>query len=506
LKPASRAGQPTSLLRNGVAQSGNFLTTYALSFVAAPIVVAGLGIRAFGIWALTGALAQYGGLIDLGVGRSLSRHVAANHSDRRACGEYLTIGFVTVLLVGVIVVGVAEATAPLLARNLHVSTASMRVVLACSCALLVCAMLTAVVSAYPIGRQRMVTPNIASTGGSVINFVASVGSIAFGARLPGYAIANASAGLITVTLVTAVVLRFEGAIPLSVPGVQRTKDFLRYAVKTQLSWAMELVNYQSDKIVIAFAVGPAAAGSYELANRVAFAARQVGVLPSMTLLPTLTAELSRSGIDHLRRAYHGFTQMIVSVGFPALWLTAALSPLLLAAWLSHVPHDSAAVLLALSIAYLANVSSDVGKVVASAAGDLSVVVRTSVATAIVNLVLTALLAPLFGLWGVLAGTVVALTGGALIQVAVVQKQFALAPRAYITAVLPTLRLCALLAIPLFVVSYSRVIQGRLAAAAAVVILSSLYLAAYMLFAARAGRLPQRIVTRIPALRRFTVAA
>jgi O-antigen/teichoic acid export membrane protein len=501
LKPASRAGQPTSLLRNGVAQSGNFLTTYALSFVAAPIVVAGLGIRAFGIWALTGALAQYGGLIDLGVGRSLSRHVAANHSDRRACGEYLTIGFVTVLLVGVIVVGVAEATAPLLARTLHVSTATMRVVLACSCALLVCAMLTAVVSAYPIGRQRMVTPNIASTAGSVINFVASVGSIAIGARLPGYAIANASAGLITVTLVTAVVLRFEGAIPLSVPGVQRTKDFLRYAVKTQLSWAMELVNYQSDKIVIAFAVGPAAAGSYELANRVAFAARQVGVLPSMTLLPTLTAELSRSGIDHLRRAYHGFTQMIVSVGFPALWLTAAL-----AAGLSHVPHDSAAVLLALSIAYLANVSSDVGKVVASAAGDLSVVVRTSVATAIVNLVLTALLAPLFGLWGVLAGTVVALTGGALIQVAVVQKQFALAPRAYITAVLPTLRLCALLAIPLFVVSYSRVIQGRLAAAAAVVILSSLYLAAYMLFAARAGRLPQRIVTRIPALRRFTVAA
>lgn len=497
--------QPFSQLRNGIAQSGNFLTTYALSFVAAPIVVAGLGIRAFGIWALTGALAQYVGLIDLGVGRSLSRHVAANHSDRRACGEYLAIGFVAVLVVGVIALGFAVATAPLLARSVHISSTSLRVVLGCSCSLIVCSMLTAVVSAYPIGRQRMVTPSIAAAAGSVINFLASVGSIAAGVGLPGYSVANAGAGLVTVILVTAVVLRFEGAIPLSRPSVGRTREFLRYAVKTQLSWAMELVNYQSDKVVIALAVGPSAAGSYELASRVAFAARQIGILPSVTLLPTLTTELTQSGMDHVRRAFHGITETIVSIGFPVLWLTAALSPLLLAGWLSHVPHDAAAVLLALSMASLASVSSDVGKVVASAEGDLTVVVRSAVGTAIVNLGLTALLAPLFGLWGVLAGTVVALTAGALVQVALVQRRFALPPRAYLTAVLPTLRLCALLAIPLFVISYSQVIHGRLAAAAMAVVLASSYLFLYVVFAARAGRLPQEVVNRIPAVRRFSVA-
>jgi O-antigen/teichoic acid export membrane protein len=367
-------------------------------------------------------------------------------------------------------------------------------------------MLTGVVCAYPIGRQRMVTPNLGSTAGSVVNFVASVGSIALGARLPGYALANAGAGLLTVLLVTALVLRFEGRVPLAWPSLSRTKDFLRYAVKTQLSWAMELINYQSDKIVIAFAVGPAAAGSYELANRVALAARQFGVLPSMTLLPTLTAELSKSGMGHVRRGYHGFTEMIVSIGFPVLWLTAALSPLLFVAWLSHVPHDAAAVLLALSIASLAYVSSDVGKVIASAFGDLTVVVRTAVGTGVVNLALTAMMAPVFGIWGILAGTVVALTGGALVQVVLVQKRFALSPRAYITAVLPTLRMCALLAIPVFVISYSEVIQGRLAAVAAVVVLSSLYLTAYVLLAARAGRVPQQIVARIPGLRRIRVAA
>src|SRR5450755_141123 len=107
------SGLPTSLIRNTLAQLSPVLVGYCFSFVAAPIVVAGLGIRAFGIWALTGALAQYGGLLDLGVGRSLARYDAAHQHDRRACGEYLAIGFVAVLVVGVIALGFAVATAPL---------------------------------------------------------------------------------------------------------------------------------------------------------------------------------------------------------------------------------------------------------------------------------------------------------------------------------------------------------------------------------------------------------
>jgi O-antigen/teichoic acid export membrane protein len=507
LTSASPAPQPSSLLRNVLAQSGNLLTTYGLSFIAAPIVVAGLGIREFGIWALTGALAQYGGLIDLGVGRSLSRYVAAHQSDRRACGEYLAIGLITVSLVGMVLLAAAIAAAPLVAGAIHgISTSSMRVVLICSVVLLTASMATSAVSAYPIGMRRMVVPNAGSAAGSVVNFALSVGAILAGDRLPGYALANAIAGVITVLLVVGLVIISERGIPLHWPTWSRTKEFLRYAIKNQLCWAMELVNYQSDKIVIAFAVGPAAAGAYDLANRVAFAVRGIGILPSITLLPTLTAELSHRGMDHLRDSYARLTELIVSVAFPFMWLAGALAPLLLGAWLSHVPRDATVVLPAMAFAYLANVSSDVGKVVASAAGDLTIVVRTVIATAIVNLALTVALAPLFGLWGVLAGTVIALTGGALTQVALVQRRFGLDPRSYISAVLPTLRVCALLAIPVIVISYSHLIHGRFAAGAAVVLLSSLYTSAYLLLAARSGRLPDRVLARIPPLRRFVVAA
>jgi hypothetical protein len=41
----------------------------------------GSGLRQFGIWALTGALAQYVALLDLGAGASLSRFIAKHHHD-----------------------------------------------------------------------------------------------------------------------------------------------------------------------------------------------------------------------------------------------------------------------------------------------------------------------------------------------------------------------------------------------------------------------------------------
>ena len=78
---SARDRQTSSLVRNTVAQSGGRLAAYVLSFVSAPIVLHGLGLRNFGIWAVSGALAQYAGLLDLGVGFSVARYIARDPDD-----------------------------------------------------------------------------------------------------------------------------------------------------------------------------------------------------------------------------------------------------------------------------------------------------------------------------------------------------------------------------------------------------------------------------------------
>jgi O-antigen/teichoic acid export membrane protein len=500
------SGLPTSLIRNTLAQLSPVLVGYFFSFVAAPIVVAGLGIRAFGIWALTGALAQYGGLLDLGVGRSLARYVAAHQHDRRGCGEYTVLGFLTVAVVGALLLALAFATAPWLAHALGgITVHDMRIVLLSSTVMFVGSMLTFVIAAYPVGLRRMVAPNIGITIGALANFTASVGAIVAGAGLTGYAVANALASLVTVPIVAAIVFSVEGCPPLARPRHGRAKEFLSFSIKTQLGWGMELVNYQSDKIVIALSVGPAAAGSYELANRVAAAVRQIGVFPMTALLPTLTASHRERGLEHLRSVYRRLTEIVVSVSFPLVWLVAASAPLLLGAWLGHVPARAEAILPALCLAYLGTISSGVASVVASAAGDPGPVAKASVITAVANIAITATLAPIFGLWGVLAGTVVALSCGALFQVEMVKRRFSLRSGEHARAVLPTLRLCFVLAAPVFVVSYSDLIDGRLAQAVALVLMSAAYLTVYVVISTRAGRVPARIVSAVPPLRRLQPA-
>ncbi len=490
---------PASLVRNTVAQSAPLLLGYMFGLISAPVILSGLGIRQFGIWALTGGLAQYAALLNFGAGPAVSRFVAANHDDPDACGEYMAVGMISVTVVGGVLIAAAAVGGAPLAGAIHgISVSDMRAVLLSSACVLLASMLSTLAAAYPVGQRRMVAPNVGLVAGAVLSFVASIGSITLGGGLVEYAYANAGAGALSALIVIAFVLRVERSIPLTWPRWRTVTGFLRFSGNTQLVGWADLVNYQTDKVVIALAVGPSAAGAYELANRVATAARQVGVYSLSALLPTLASDLARFGMDRIRRRYRRLLTVTVSIGLPLLLLVAAIAPLLLMAWLSHVPRDATAVLAALSIAYIANVSSGVSYVVAAAAGAPGIAARAAAGTAVLNLALTAALAPLFGIWGVLAGTVMALSTGALAQVLMVHVRFSLSLADYRNAVLPTLVAGTLLAAPIAAISYSGIVSDRGLAIPAVLVVSAAYLLAYGRWAFRSGRVPETVARRFSA--------
>jgi O-antigen/teichoic acid export membrane protein len=487
-------------LRNTVALSAPRLLGYVLSFVSAPVIVDALGLRNFGIWALTGALAQYGSLLDLGVGISLSRYIAAHRHDRHRCGEYMAVGWLSVAVIAVVLGACATAGAPAVSDALHgISLSEVRVLLYSSVVLLCCSMLQGVIAAYPIGRSRMVVPNVGIAIGAVINFVASVGSLALGAELPGYAIANAGAGILTVGVLAGLVVRAEGRLPLGRPQLTTVRAFMSFSVKNQLVAVANLLNYQTDKVIIALSVGPAAAGAYELANRVALAVREVGIYAASAVNIELTTLAAQSGFDRVRARYGRLTVVTAALGFPPMLLAIATAPLLLESWLVHAPPDAVAVLVGLSAAYLLSASTGVGYGVAVAAAEPGIVARTSVGAAVANIVLTATLAPFFGLYGILAGTVVALTAGSIAQLVLVHRRFELPAAAYRHAVGPALCVYAALAAPVAAFAYAGPLHNRGEEAGALLVLCVTYLIACGTWAGHAQRLPSVITNRIPLL-------
>jgi O-antigen/teichoic acid export membrane protein len=211
----------------------------------------------------------------------------------------------------------------------------------------------------------------------------------------------------------------------------------------------------------------------------------------------LASLFSQFGLDRVRGRYLRLNQVIAALSFPPVLLAMATAPLLLAAWLSHAPPNSTAVLVALAGAYLLNVSTGVGYGVAVAAGQPGVVAKSAVGAMVANIVLTASLAPLFGIWGVLGGTVLALSAGAIAQVVLVHRRYHLPASSYLGAIAPALRTYVILATPVAVISYAHVVHGRGAQAVMFVALSLAYLGACMTWALRAGRLPPTLTSRLP---------
>ena len=492
--------RPASLFLNTLAASAAKLSGYAFSFLSAPIVLSGLGLRQFGIWALTGGLVQYGALLDLGVGYSLIRFVAAHGEDRQKCGGFIAVAVGASLgLTAVLALAAITGAAPLAHAVGGIAPAQMRVLLLASVTLFGSAQLSQAVSVYALGRRRMVVPNIALTVASVVNFVASIGAIALGAHLEGYALANAAAGVLALLLTLGLILRYEGAPPLARPRRGQVRELLSFSIRAQAVVAATLVNYQTDKIVIAFTAGPAAAGAYELANRAAVAVREIGVWATSAVGVELTAELVKAGIEAIRTRYVRLTVVAAAVGLPSMFLAIATAPLLLSVWLHHAPRLSTAVLVALSAAYLPAAMTGVTYAMVIAIGRPGIVARTSVAAAVLNVVLTVALAPVFGVYGVLAGTIVALVAGQLGQVIAVHRTFHLGAASYLQAVVPAMLAYGLFAVPVAALCYGVDIRGRAAGAAVLSAAALVYLAACGIWATRQRRLPQAVLNRLPRL-------
>src|SRR5580692_391596 len=138
------------LFRNTMAQSASFGLGYLYSFLLAPFMIARLGLDAFGIWAVTGAFASYAGLLDLGIGMSLSRFVAVYDAedDERSIRECIGFGLMVVVSVGLVAAVVAASLASVVSDQLGVlGTDQMRFILLASVAIWTCNGFTGVFNA-----------------------------------------------------------------------------------------------------------------------------------------------------------------------------------------------------------------------------------------------------------------------------------------------------------------------------------------------------------------------
>jgi O-antigen/teichoic acid export membrane protein len=487
----------SALFRNTLAQSSSLVTAFVFSLILAPIMLSRLGLAAFGVWAVTGALAQYFRLLDLGITNSLSRFVALYDAqgDRRAIEELVGVGIFAASCVGLAMFAAAALTAPLVSDVLGVLDADeMRLVLISSAGITLSYLYGAVIAAVPIGLRRMGPPNVAAILGNSVNFVFSVVALAISTELVVYALANLAAAILGLLAVAASLLWVWERPFARPPTVHRGRAVLSFGVKSQLVTLADLVNLQTDKLIIAAMLGPSVAGAYELANRAVQGALSFGTLTLSALIPTATADIVERGRQVIVEYFTRYSVRSLSIALPLFGTLCVSAPYLFVLWLGEVPHDADQIVVLLSFAFAINMTTGVPMTLSVSDGHPGLVAQTAVVLVVLNIALTAAAAPIFGLWGVLLGTVAAQFVASGIFLLRFRRRYSVRAAAFREAFVEPTAVAVLVAVP-FALWYALggpIPESRAPALLGAAATGGVYALACWLIESRRGLLPEKL--------------
>lgn len=484
------------LFRNTLAQSSSILAGYVLSFLLAPIMISRLGLDAFGIWAVTGAFATYAGLLDLGIGRSLSRFIAEYDvsGDEHSIHQAVGLGVLAVGLVGLLAAAAAALTAPFVSDQLGViDTDEMRIVMLASVGIFTFNGFSWALNAVGVGKRQMVPPNIGQTIAAFLSFAFSIAALAVSSSLVVYAVANAIAALVALVPIF-LAMRYVSRAPyFAVPSRGVVREIVPFGVKVQVGALAYLVNLETDKVIIAFLIDVRTAATFEIASRVVIAVRGVALLTVSAMIPTAAARIAEEGRSVIREIFGPYTLRTCAIAFPLFIVVSATAPFLLVAWLGESPGDAGLLVPFLSMAYFININTAVGTQLAIGAGSPVIASGEQVLIAVLNVALTVGLAPLLGLWGVATGTFVAVVIGSVIFNVLFLRLFELSSRELWAATLPTGVVAVVLATPSVALAILvGTPSGRPAATFWLVVSGAIYVLPYWIVATRRRYLPKRL--------------
>ena len=205
----------------------------------------------------------------------------------------------------------------------------------------------------------------------------------------------------------------DGAL-LARPGPGELRAHLGYGLRVYASLMAELVQGQSDKLLLGFERGSIAVQSYELGQKIPLTGRGLLGLLGQVLMPATPTLGDRAAITELHRR----VQTALNLGSMLLFgFTALAAPRLLGAWLGseRVDPDMISCLRILSLAAAASCASLAAVHLARGLGQLEVELRCALCFGILGVASRALGLWLWGLEGLLLAIAVSACALALAQ-------------------------------------------------------------------------------------------
>jgi O-antigen/teichoic acid export membrane protein len=389
------------------------LSGIVVSLLLTPYILARIGIEDWGLWVLIGSVLAYVGLLQLGLGRGTIRFIAyhAERDELEVVRRLVSYGVVWHLALLLLFTPVAWLIAQYIVPHLSISSELLGTARNVFLLTFIYAFLGGAVrplASLVIGLEHMWLTSLATIAGQLVYAVGVVGLLRWGAGI--YALPLASLLSLVVLGVAYYVSgrRLIGRVfgnPLALDSAIR-RDLLRFGSWFQVTNLARVVNTETDSILIATFVNVRSVGYYGIGDKIAQLVRVFPLAMLPPLLPALTGIHAHGDEKRIARTVLNSSRMLGLLTIAATGFVLAASPLLMTVWLGRSYPYVATITALLVCAYALNNFTGVGTTTVAALGMPRVESEYAVLGMTVNIGATLALAPFFGLWGVIGGTVI----------------------------------------------------------------------------------------------------
>jgi O-antigen/teichoic acid export membrane protein len=399
---------------NTATGAGARFASLGISFLTTPILVTHLGSEAFGTLAIIASLPAYIGLLDFGVGPGLVKHLTEQSEigGQRGVRNVMTLSACFYGVLGVALLPAIWLLAPRAGVWLSHSReeqAAISTGILLMFGYFIGSGLAGVLSARLVSLHRM---DITSTIGLISQAIYGVLVLALIPRSPTLLTAvwlNMVQLFVAGIALFAIVIRTDKTIlsnPLKIPGSLARKLFA-FGGWMQLNNLSALVNLEADKLIIAAFLNVAAVTPYQIGNRLASLNRIVPIQLLSAMMPAATIVQLGSNQRDAMDFYGRMSRYVMLITLLITGFLIVAADQLIVTWLGRPYPQAALIVLALSLSFAINNLTGGGTTMVRAAGEPRFETYYAVLSMVLNIGLTVLLAPRFGLAGILGGTVIA---------------------------------------------------------------------------------------------------
>jgi O-antigen/teichoic acid export membrane protein len=401
------SGGAKTVARNIGWNLGSQLWLVLVALAVTPYVVHHLNVAVYGLFSLLLAFTAYFAMLDLGFGYATTKYLA----EFRARGDVDAVQKIastslTVYLVLAAIGGVGlAALSPLLIDHVLAVPAPLHglaqtAFLVASVAFSLTMILQAL-QAFPNALQRMDLTTRRTITFSTASTVGILGVLAVGRGLVAILAVQVAVNAVAVAAFAALARRLLPEIRLR-PGFDRATfrmlarfSLLKFANNVSTNTVMQI-----DKVLVGALLSLAAVGYYFVPLQLAQRLTTVVGAVAVAFLPAASALHGRADRERLVELYLRATKVVAVLGLPLASLLVVFAHPILQFWIDpHFADKATLTLQALAVGYGINIFSTIPAITSDSLGRPGVTAAFSVASAALNVCLSLLLIPRFGILG-----------------------------------------------------------------------------------------------------------